>query len=93
MANKITDEGRQKIKKELKKKGLKVVRESKRQAPVDTGRLRSSITLQVINTNTLPKVVVGTNVEYAPYVEFGTVNRPPDPYLRPALQRLKAGQL
>lgn len=30
-------------------------------------------------------VYIGTNVEYAAYVEFGTVNTPPQPYLKPAV--------
>lgn len=37
-------------------------------APVDTGRLRGSITCQVDGNSAL----IGTNVEYAVYVEFGT---------------------
>lgn len=32
------------------------------------------------------KVYVGTNVEYAPYVEFGTSRMSKRPYLRPALE-------
>ena len=36
--------------------------------PVDTGRLRDSITSTVEGDS----AVIGTNVEYAPYVEFGT---------------------
>lgn len=48
--------------------------------PVDTGRLRSSITHRVE-----PDFAeVGTNVEYAPNVEFG-IDQKPQPYLRPAL--------
>src|ERR1035437_731664 len=35
---------------------------------VQTGRLRASITTEVIDTNTAR---VGTNVFYAPFVEFG----------------------
>lgn len=31
-------------------------------------------------------VYVGTNVEYAPYIEFGTSRMKPRPYLRPAVQ-------
>lgn len=36
--------------------------------PVDTGRLKDSITSAVEDDS----AVIGTNVEYAPYVEFGT---------------------
>lgn len=31
-------------------------------------------------------VYVGTNVEYAPYIEFGTSRMNPRPYLKPAVQ-------
>lgn len=52
-------------------------------APVDTGRLRNSITYQVeAATNT---VHVGTNVEYARYVEEGTYKQRAQPYLRPGI--------
>lgn len=39
-------------------------------APVDTGRLRNSITHAVAPAEGV--VYIGTNVEYAPYVELGT---------------------
>lgn len=35
------------------------------------------------------EVWVGTPVEYAPYVEFGTVRSPAQPFLRPALDLAK----
>jgi len=38
--------------------------------PVDTGRLKGSINYKV-NRNEMT-VRIGTNVEYAPYIEFGT---------------------
>ena len=47
---------------------LLVENDAKTKCPVDTGMLRSSIT-SVVEGNV---GVVGTNVEYAPYVEFGT---------------------
>jgi HK97 gp10 family phage protein len=31
------------------------------------------------------RVYIGTNVEYAPYVEMGTVKMKPKPYLKPAI--------
>lgn len=50
--------------------------------PVDTGRLRNSIT-NAIDTEA-NAVYIGTNVEYGPYVELGTSSRHPHPYLKPA---------
>lgn len=38
-------------------------------APTETGRLKNSITHVMEGDNT---VIIGTNVEYAPYVELGT---------------------
>lgn len=51
------------------------------QKAVDTGRLRNSVSNQH-DENT---VYVGTNVEYAPYIEFGARSMPPRPYLKPAI--------
>lgn len=42
------------------------------QKAVDTGNLRNSITHKVVNNEKEHSVYIGTNVEYAPYVEFGT---------------------
>lgn len=50
--------------------------------PVDTGRLRNSITHAPENKYT---EVIGTNVEYAAYVECGTSRQRAQPYLKPAL--------
>jgi len=37
-----------------------------------------------------PVYVVGTNVEYAVYVEFGTEDHPPYPFFRPAIREFRA---
>lgn len=47
---------------------------------VNTGRLRASITPEVTSQGEVIKGVVGSNVTYAPYVEFDT--RPHWPYQR-----------
>lgn len=48
-----------------------------------TGRLRSSIT----HRSDSRSATVGTNVEYAPFVEFGTSKgKGPRPYIRPAVE-------
>ena len=54
---------------------------AKKLCPVDTGNLRNSITHQQYDEDT---EVIGTNVEYAPYVELGTTRMRARPYLRPA---------
>ena len=67
---------------------------------VDTGRLRASIQVNwqgggETGTDAPPQpsepfvVRVGTNVEYAYGLEFGTSRVAPRPFLRPALDRLR----
>lgn len=51
--------------------------------PVDTGRLRNSITHQVDTGG--DAVYIGTNVEYGPYVELGTYRQAAQPFLKPAV--------
>ena len=46
-----------------------IEKDAKRDCPVDTGRLRGSITTNIISTYSGE---VGTNVEYADYVNSGT---------------------
>lgn len=49
-----------------------VERAAVRNCPVDTGNLQGSITSETPGPSDPPVGVVGTNVEYAPYVELGT---------------------
>ena len=51
-------------------------------SPVDTGRLRSSISHDTDDDT----AYIGTNVEYAAYVELGTQKTKAQPYLRPAVE-------
>lgn len=55
-------------------------------APVDTGNLRNSISHAT--TDNGHTVVIGTNVQYAPYQELGAPNAhvPAHPFLRPAIE-------
>lgn len=69
------------IVKALRRGALIVEGEAKRLCPVDTGRLQGSITSDMVNDHT---IAVGTNVEYASYVEYGTRYQSAQPYLRPA---------
>jgi HK97 gp10 family phage protein len=59
-------------------------------APVDTGLLKKSITHRVIDRKGYPVGQVGTNVEYAPFQEFGTSKMAPQPFLMPALNQSRA---
>jgi HK97 gp10 family phage protein len=68
---------------------VKVEGGAKRRCPVDTGRLRASITHEVSVRGRDVTGRVGTNVEYARYVEFGTRRMRARPYLRPALGDVK----
>ena len=72
------------IERALEKVGLVAEGYAKRLCPVDTGRLRNSIT-HVIDAGE-QAVYVGTNVEYGPYVELGTARQKAQPFLRPAAQ-------
>lgn len=49
--------------------------------PVDTGNLQNSINHKVSGDY----VYIGTNVEYAAYVELGTSRQKAKPYLKPAV--------
>lgn len=51
---------------------LKIQRDAMINAPVDTGRLRASITPSVKGNGREVMGVVGSNVKYAPYMELGT---------------------
>ena len=63
--------------------GMQAENYAKMKCPVDTGLLRNSITHTQADSET---EVIGTNVEYAPYVEMGTSRQQAQPYLRPAIE-------
>lgn len=73
------------IKTELRRRNLAAAltleAAAKRRAPVDTGRLRSSITHQADESG----LVYGTNVKYGIHQELGTRHQEPQPFLVPAL--------
>lgn len=62
--------------------GMRAETHAKHRCPVDTGRLRNSINYAVDMSE--EAVYIGTNVEYAPYVELGTSRQRAQPFLRPA---------
>lgn len=58
--------------KQLMRLGYILEAEVKTRVPVDTGTLRASMTTQTVDQH---NVEVGTNVEYAPYINDGHVTR------------------
>ena len=56
----------------IEKACLIVEADAKKNCPVDDGQLRQSITHEVTTDNGKIEGVIGTNIEYAPYVEIGT---------------------
>ena len=60
--------------------------EAKILCPFRTGNLKASITYVPIKKFLWG---VGTNTEYAPFVEFGTYKMKAQPYLRPAFEKAK----
>ncbi len=53
---------------------------------VQTGRLRSSITHREEISHDEIATLIGSNVSYASYLEFGTINHSPFPWLFPAVE-------
>ena len=67
----------------IEKAALTLEKNAKQNCPVDTGKLRASITTEVGKL----EAEVGTNVEYALCVEFGTSKQKAQPFMRPALDK------
>lgn len=74
------------VAKELSRRAVRVGAAAKHLCPVDTGRLRSSITWRLAADARGLVALIGTNVHYAPHVEFGTSRARAQPFLRPALR-------
>jgi len=73
----------------LQKGALRVERDAKINAPVDTGRLRASISTRLIEEDGNTIAEVGSSVEYAPMVEYGTSKKAARPFLFPAYNQNK----
>lgn len=63
--------------------GERAIIYAKQNTPVDTGNLRDSITFEVNSTE--DKVDIKTDVDYAQYVEEGTMKRPGKHMIRDSL--------
>lgn len=60
---------------------------ARRNAPVDTGLLRSSISGQTSAARSQVTGEVNASADYATYVEHGTSRMAPQPYMRPAVEQ------
>lgn len=70
MSEEIKAAAKEQILEGLIRIGLKMAEFARNLCPVDTGALRQSIQFEVDPDE--PSVTLGTNKEYAPYVELGT---------------------
>lgn len=93
MANKvkIVKTGVQAVGKDIDKFLGKIAKDmekhAKRVVPVDTGKLQDSITS--VEGDEDYQYFIGSGVDYALFVEEGTVNQEAQPYLKPAADKLK----
>lgn len=69
--------------------------DARRRAPVETGALRKSITVTSTRDrqtkNRIARVVVGAF--YGRFIELGTEDQPPRPFLRPAADAYTRGEV
>ena len=70
------------IQQEIEKTAYKIERGAKANCPVDTGRLRGSITTEIGSL----QADIGSNVEYAGYVHDGTYKMGARPFLETAAE-------
>lgn len=73
----LSVETKSKVINQTAKSSLKIEAESKNKAPVDTGRLRSSIQTRFEDEGLIG--IIYSDVAYAPYVEFGRKAGKPPP--------------
>lgn len=81
---------RRQTKDAVRKFAFQIQRSAKLRAPVDTGALRNSINTTVTeHVGGGASAEVGPEVDYAPFLEFGTVRMEPRPFLGPAFDRFE----
>lgn len=84
----LDDEITQEVGEFVYQKGLEIESESKWNAPIDTGRLEESISTNAKGKGKKVEVEVGTDIEYAEHVEFGTFKQDAQPFLMPAFNKV-----
>lgn len=83
----VTEQVRQTVDAMLQKASLDIEAHAKAAAPVDTGFLKSSIKMEPVETL---HYRVTAYAHYAIYQEFGTRFMPAHPFMRPAVELVRA---
>jgi len=78
------------LKDAVKETAYKIESGAKQRCPVDTGRLRASISTNIDESASSIKAIVETVVEYARFVEFGTYKQTAQPFLIPSFNQCKS---
>lgn len=76
------------VKQIVKQNTAELTQGAQRKAPVDTGNLRRSITMDLSDGGLTGKVK--PTADYAPYLEYGTRFQSAQPFMRPAFNKQKA---
>lgn len=74
------------VKTVIKKNGSRLQQSAQQKAPVDSGTLKRSITLDITDAGMTAESEA--TVHYAGYVEYGTRFMKAQPYMRPALKEV-----
>lgn len=75
------------VKQIVKQNTAELTQGAQRKAPVDTGHLRRSITMDLSDGGLTGKVK--PTADYAPYLEYGTRFQSAQPFMRPAFNKQK----
>lgn len=75
------------VKQIVKQNTAEMTQGAQRKAPVDTGNLRRSITMDLSDGGLTGKVK--PTADYAPYLEYGTRFQSAQPFMRPAFNKQK----
>lgn len=75
------------VKKVVKNNTIEMTNRAKREAPVETGHLKNSITMSIEGGGLTGKTTSGAN--YAGYQEYGTRFQSGKPHIRPAYNKQK----
>lgn len=82
---KVPAQVEKRLSKSVRKAGLDMQRDAMLAAPVDTGNLMSSISMDTDSDGL--GVTVGPTANYGHFVEYGTSQMGPQPYMGPAFDR------